>query len=300
MRIGLYVAVFVLLVGTPSPSPSSQKATDAAQQNAQPDKHVAKPSPAPIAEKNPAQNTANQNGTAVKSAENERAIRVVSLPPRSTGDTVALVCTTLLTLAGIVGIIVAICTVRSINEQVRLMQTSNEISRANLVSVQRAFVFMKNIEVGRAVINGIVEWRFSPRWQNSGTTPTKELRLHVNWWSQPTPLPKGYDFPDIGEHTDKPVVLGPNAETLSGPFHIPTTALVGVQQGTHHVYLWGRAVYRDVFANTPRHITKFCSKITGILGNLESMTETITFQFTSHDEYNCADEDCEENPRNPT
>jgi hypothetical protein len=171
---------------------------------------------------------------------------------------------------------------------------SNDISRANLVSVQRAFVSMKQIEVRRVTVNGVFEWRISARWENSGATPTKGLRLHVNFLTQPTPLPKGYNFPDIGEHRDIPFVLGPHAVTVSVPLPVPTAALIEFQQGTRHLYFWGRAVYRDVFRDTPQHVTKFCSELTGIFGDLQGPTELIVFQFAAHDEHNCADEDCDE------
>src|SRR5579863_7382426 len=118
MKIGLLVT-FIFLVAGPSPAAFSQKATNGAQQKAETNKHIAKPSisSAPSANENPAQNAASQKSATVKSGENERAVRVVGLPPRSTGDTVALACTIALTAVGIIGVFVAICTLFKIRDQ---------------------------------------------------------------------------------------------------------------------------------------------------------------------------------------
>lgn len=122
MRVGLFVAVFVLLIGTPSPSPSGQKTADSAQRKAETNKQTAKPSSAPTSTENPNQSAVKQNGTAIKSAKDERTIRVVSLPRRSKGDILALVCTVILTLAGVIGITVAVCTLRTLKRQTRAIR----------------------------------------------------------------------------------------------------------------------------------------------------------------------------------
>jgi len=113
------IALLLWQVGAPSPTPSGKKGTDAAQAKPQTDKQVAQPSQSSPSgtEKQPATNTANQNSPTVKPREDEYAVRVVSTPPRSTADGIALGCTIALTLVGIVGIIIGVCTLRKIEQQ---------------------------------------------------------------------------------------------------------------------------------------------------------------------------------------
>ena len=132
MRTALLI---LCLIGAPSPSPSTgNPAHSKTQTNKQPSKP---PSPSPTGG-HPPTDTPNQNGSNVTPAPNERAIRVVSLPPRSTGETVALVCTILLTISAIVGIFVAICTLRTIAQQTRATviaaRATQESARATKLS----------------------------------------------------------------------------------------------------------------------------------------------------------------------
>jgi hypothetical protein len=177
-------------------------------------------------------------------------------------------------------------TLSAIERQADLMENS-------LVVVQRAFVFFRNVEshahMVDAATNQTSEWHFGINWGNSGTTPTRGLDLHVNWLAASIPLPSGYNFP--GSHQiDTPYVLGPKASAWCGPLIITTDILLGIQQGTHHLYFWGTATYRDVFERTTEHRTKFCWKMTGVWG--DPRTNDVRFQFAAHNEHNCADEDC--------
>jgi hypothetical protein len=173
-------------------------------------------------------------------------------------------------------------TLAAIRRQADLMENS-------LVAVQRAFVCCKGVEISSRMADG---WNLGIRWENSGTTPTKGLEMHVNWASMNKPIPNGYDFTDSRPHV--PFVLGPKDTTWCGPLKIPVQDLVGVQQGTHHVYVWGSATYMDVFPGTPKHITKFCWKITGVVG--DPATQNAILHYAAHHEHNCADDDCKPAP----
>jgi hypothetical protein len=203
--------------------------------------------------------------------------------------------TMLLFFIGIGGIWAALRTLGAIRRQADLMEKS-------LVSVERAFVFFKGFEISRIVdpiSQTATAWRFGIIWENSGTTPTRRLDIHVSWYSRTDPLPQGFDFPDLGPPGHL-VVIGPKATTSTGPFDIPIATLTGVQQGTHHVYFWGRATYRDVFSNTPMHITRFCWKLFGVVGNPVAPAGDFSVQFATHSEHNCADEECRDAaPTNP-
>lgn len=63
------------------------------------------------------QSAGDQNRPTAKRNESARAIRVLSLPPRSVGDYIALVCTVILTLVGVGGVFIAIGTLSKIKVQ---------------------------------------------------------------------------------------------------------------------------------------------------------------------------------------
>lgn len=118
MRIGLVVAAFVLLVGAPSPRPTppNQKTPNAAEEQPKPNKQPTNSSPV-RAQENSTQNSANHNSASVTANPNVQAVRVMSLPPRSAGDIVALLCTIILTIIGATGIIAAFQTITAIKKQ---------------------------------------------------------------------------------------------------------------------------------------------------------------------------------------
>jgi|GEM_PF-2483407 len=191
-----------------------------------------------------------------------------------------------LVLVGIGAVWAALLTLDAIKRQADLMESS-------LVSVQRAFVFCRGVESGVHVVdvttNTTTELHFWLPWENSGTTPTKGLEIYVCNLAQNVPMERGYNFPNL-KPPAVPYVLGPKATTLCGPLKIPVEHLIGVQQGTHHIYIWGRADYWDVFKGTPKHSTKFCWKIASVLGDLTKNKAVL--HFAAHSEHNCADEDC--------
>jgi len=190
----------------------------------------------------------------------------------------------ILCFAGTAGVIAAIYTLRAINRQADLMENS-------LIAVQRAFIFFRGMDTTgmiNASSNKVIEWHVQLQWENSGTTPSKDLEMLINWQFGDKPIPIGFDFPNHAPEV--PYVLGPKATVFCGPVKIPVAVLLGIQQGTVHAYIWGTARYRDVFKGTPQHVTKFCWKITGVLG--DPTTQNMTFTWAAHEEHNCADEDC--------
>lgn len=134
MRTALLI---LCLICSPSPSPPNQKSADAAQSKPETDTQPSKPTLPATAEKQSSANASNQNGTGITSAPNERSIRIVGYPPRSAGDTIALVCTILLTIAGIVGIIVAICTLYKIRDQATETAKSAKAAADSVKAIDR-------------------------------------------------------------------------------------------------------------------------------------------------------------------
>lgn len=122
--IPLVLAVFLAVgqASSPLPPKASNKPTRASG----------------VAQDQPSTNSPKQNRAVVESAPNERAIRVVSLPPRSTGDSIALACTIVLTLVGIVGIIAAFGTLKVIRKQTSAIERQADA----MINAERAWVMV--------------------------------------------------------------------------------------------------------------------------------------------------------------
>jgi hypothetical protein len=178
-----------------------------------------------------------------------------------------------------------------IGHQTDAMNAANEIGRKNLEAVQRAFVYVKenSIVAEKHPKTGETVFRFRTVWENSGTTPTRQLSMYISALWRSDELPKGYAFPNVNQIEHFLTVLGPKAIIWSNELFIPLKILQGVQQGTLHLYVYGAAIYKDVFNDNLQHVTKFCVKISAS-GDLSGPSGKIT--MTTHTEHNCADEDC--------
>ena len=171
------------------------------------------------------------------------------------------------------------------NRQARLTKDA-------LIHTQRAFVFVRNgqIAVGKDFqTDKVKNFTVSVTWENSGDTPTKNLRMKINRRVNPDPLPDDFDFPDyyIGDiHT----LMGPKSTINSVPLEISTEEMRAVREGEAHLYVWGWAEYDDVFPGTKRHRTEFCQKwwVGGDLINASKFSAG----FTWYHQHNGADTEC--------
>jgi hypothetical protein len=267
MRTSIVVAICLWQVLTPSPSPSSAKSV-APQQTAHTNNRT---SPMSGTEENTAQHAADTHSAAVKGNENERSIRVVSLPPRSTGDTVALICTVLLTIVGVVGIIVAICTVKTIQKQTKA------VLRA-VVATKRQTAVMMEAQSGRVaiywdqiehidygptrVINGPLVHAFNWYCRNSGQTHLTILKT----WSRLIAINSLLDLPEKPDYSapfERSYIgeeLSPGDETRTEWFSaILETALSFEEMQEKHrkrqfvLYAYGYVVYRNVWGGERIH-----------------------------------------------
>jgi hypothetical protein len=177
---------------------------------------------------------------------------------------------------------------------------ANQINRESFVSAQRAFVTFRGAEaVARMVdpvTNKATDVELATIWENSGATPTKNMRINVNCVPRSDPLPKHFDFPDVGEPEDRPVVIGPKAMMVTSPCKVPISLLGAIQQGQMHLYFWGWVRYSDIFIATPQHVTLFCIEMTDIKissGNdLSDPSINILVTPAMCAEHNCTDDEC--------
>jgi len=114
----------------------------------------------------------------------------------------------------------------------KTLQATDEAMR----KTQRAFVFPQGFEIttlGEAV-------RFTPKWENSGSTPTRKLRTHVNYKIFSQDPPDNYEFPDLDAdgnplktdlESEHLAFIGPKGITVGYNLDIPMTIMRAVADG---------------------------------------------------------------------
>ncbi|NOS76866.1 MAG: hypothetical protein HOP35_02870 [Nitrospira sp.] len=172
-------------------------------------------------------------------------------------------------------------------KQLNAMNESNRINRDALVSVQRAFVFPKPQIIGamRDAKGNITLLSFAVDWENSGSTPTKDLTVNIDSKAFDAP-PKGDMFPDNTRNLDNSLILGPKATISSDSTRVFGEELKSFQDGKKFLFVWGRARYRDIFTDTAIHRTRFVYEVSW---NKQAGAPIIMHYHM----FNCADEECD-------
>lgn len=175
---------------------------------------------------------------------------------------------------------------------------SADIADLSLKTIQRPFVAVRgwsppqwrcNIGPHGNLVD--IVYPISPVLMNSGVTPTHQATLVVNCLFSESKLPKGFVF--TYRDTPKPVVIGPKAELRSASLALPAEQLKRVQSRSGEFYVWGEVAYRDQFPDTPIHYSRFCYKVTEVVGDpLNPKTPTnpngtdVWFTMFMHPDYN--------------
>ncbi|HEY5213809.1 MAG TPA: hypothetical protein VIJ38_12400 [Acidobacteriaceae bacterium] len=176
-------------------------------------------------------------------------------------------------------------------------RSAAETARDALIQVQRAFVFATHLDGVRIQDpknpTQISSLDFSITWENSGTTPTRDMKSHLNWLIRNTPLPDDFTYPDFGDEQPSPIALGPKTVGHTTPISIPAADISKIMNHQELFYIWGWARYRDIFPKTKPHITRFCTEITGFQGNpLLSDPGSLSTPMTQNCANTCYDEEC--------
>jgi hypothetical protein len=110
---------------------------------------------------------------------------------------------------------------------------------------------------------GLVIRRFAlqPKWKNSGNTPTKNLKIQIDWRAPPyaTIEPKyAYRGPSV------PFFIAPKAVEKSEVIEVTgTMALINWSWNPvppePMIHIWGRADYEDVFGR--KHFVEWCHRV---------------------------------------
>jgi hypothetical protein len=171
------------------------------------------------------------------------------------------------------------------------------LMRQALVSQNRAFVFIKHFAAIPGVhadnAKQILFWRVVPTYENSGNTPTRQMRNYVDWTYFQNGVPEDFDFPDLAPTgiVDAAKMLAGPKQSLSGQAHDVAVHLVAAaKSGQGVILLWGWTEYRDIFSRTIQHRTEFCNLV---CADGDPYTATCSFSFPLYKKHNNADQDCE-------
>lgn len=139
---------------------------------------------------------------------------------------------------------------------------SAQVAKEALVEVQRAFVFPADLSRTKGVefaTGRIVGWNFIPIWKNSGTTPALRVEIRSAGRTFPSPLPDDYAFPESFDAVE--AFIGPQMTMNGGTLGLESFTIEQIKRGEQFLYIWGSVEYDDVFTDSPRHRTEFCTQV---------------------------------------
>ena len=133
------------------------------------------------------------------------------------------------------------------------------------------------------------------RFQNSGSTPTKNLIMHINWALIPQGVPE-IPFTDADINGNTEAVMGPHTSDQELNAVIPEDWFKIAYKNSIRIRVWGWARYQDVFKGTPWHLTEYCYYLHFSGKSGTAMPEA--FAFHNCLTHNCSDDQCKDyNPK---
>lgn len=205
--------------------------------------------------------------------------------------------TLILAVVGIVQFLVLLAQAFFIPMGFKQSRRAGDIAREAMITSNRAYVHYDGCEwiSHRQITDGRVFWKIHVKWSNAGNTPTRALSVLMRWELREQPLPVNFDF-EGGMETLGPLATIAPKGTIRMLFAVNGADLAAIRNGTKHLYVWGRALYRDVFQDTPQRVTRFCVVATDITGDPEQewndQGNRVGIIFSSYGAHNCADEEC--------
>jgi hypothetical protein len=176
---------------------------------------------------------------------------------------------------------------RTSQEHARHVERSIELSKEALVTTQRAFVFLNELDPDYSFRTNpeysVKRLIIKPQWRNSGKTPLRSMTVNVNWIDRSDDLPCDFDY----TYMSPPVrmFIGPEATEWSAPIDIPENIASAAIDGTIKIFIWGRVDYGDIFDETQPHFTEWCYRLHPLIG-----VNDIQIQFVAYGHYNRSDE----------
>lgn len=137
----------------------------------------------------------------------------------------------------------------------RLMRRAADLAERNAVASHRAYIYVGNLTW--QADGNVVE--ISPIWVNSGATPTRRLQISTGWKAS-----HGELRPEIDINYAQPpesLFLGPAAKAEFGTVVVPMRDIQAAIEERLQIYVWGRAVYEDMFEGAKPHFFEFCHRV---------------------------------------
>jgi hypothetical protein len=250
-----------------SPIPQSEKSVDSAQHNAQVHKLLPERSSAAGYGQDATPKNVNGENLARKARRDEFLVHVESFPPRTAFDYVAVISTVVLTLVGICGTLVALCTLRVIAHQTKATEEatvaanrSAEAAGRNievLISIERPWII---VDIGKIPEftpdpNKLEILWISATFENKGRTAARVLRYSM----RDHQILRGDQLPEEPQY-EKPVtvdlVLGQDSPMQPATVGMPGADFADIWTGKKKLYMYGYVDYLDL-AGTERQ-TRFC------------------------------------------
>ena len=105
---------------------------------------------------------------------------------------------------------------RDMKDSVAVARRSADIARDALITTERAFVYLDDFDTDLGYASRGASLEFSlfvikPRWRNSGTTPTRNMTIIINWTSWNGDLPDGFSYAYGEGVKPSPMFLAPQA-----------------------------------------------------------------------------------------
>jgi hypothetical protein len=177
----------------------------------------------------------------------------------------------------------------------------------------RAIVSFGGFAIGPSLTDQATKtWQgqqFQVNWFNNGILPGKGASFQQT--SKPffDDLPKTFDFP---LESEKVQGIVPPKGQFGGTITIPRSELEDNWRGKARIFVWGTAVYRDGFSDSPVRVSEFCSEIfqvtasytalpqvakgesqkPPVLGDPNTAITGLSWKTCNRGAHNCYDEDC--------
>ena len=192
-------------------------------------------------------------------------------------------------------------TLSKMQGQIDEAKNANAIAKDALQSVQRAFliqspIFANDIDPTTHEQRGL---NVNIRWDNSGDTPTRNMTALMSFQERVNPITEKIALTDVWDPRISKIItpglVGPKGHANVGLVNIPWPLVTNVYLKKTHFYVWGWARYRDVFKDTPNHITRYCLELAAFGGNYSSASGKLVdpiVTFLNCPFNNCSDDEC--------
>jgi hypothetical protein len=173
---------------------------------------------------------------------------------------------------------------------------SVEIAKLAMVAGNRAYVHHNGCRwiSHMREADGKLIWRLRPLWTNTGNTPTRQLRVSVKYSVVNMQIADKGGCVEFAEQS--PAMIPAKGEIESECFDLTGDELHEIKSKRKFLYVWGQALYLDVFPESKEHVTKFCVLATRLTGDprlpWHDTNNRFDIHFVADGRHNGVDDEC--------